>query len=225
MNTQELPEGTVTVLFTDTVHSTQRNQAVGDEKANLLRQAIVALCREQVELHRGVEAKGTGDGLMLAFQSATRAVRCAQGIQRAIDTRNTKNPAEQTSLRMGMHTGEVIRDEEDLFGETVVIASRLEQAAEPGSILASRNVRDLLGTGRDALIDRGEIALKGLSDAWQVYEVPWEQGAVPGDADAPAPMVGRDADRDRLTTLLDGAMAGRGALVMIGARRALARPA
>ena len=109
MSFRDLPEGSVTVLFTDTVGSTPLNQRLGDEAANALRQAVVALCREQLETHRGVEVKGTGDGLMLAFQSARRAVRCAQDIQRAVAARNREQSSEeQVQLRIGLHTGEVI---------------------------------------------------------------------------------------------------------------------
>ncbi|MCZ6545819.1 MAG: adenylate/guanylate cyclase domain-containing protein, partial [Chloroflexi bacterium] len=180
-----MPEGTVTVLFTDTVGSTALNQRLGDDAANALRQAIVGLCREQLERHQGIEVKGMGDGLMLAFQSARRAVRCARDIQRAVSDRNREHPGELVELRIGLHTGEVIHDEEDLFGETVVIASRLEQAAQPGTILASRSVHDLLGTARSQLRDLGEMPLKGIVDPWHVYEVPVEEERR-GDPNAPA---------------------------------------
>lgn len=120
---QDLPEGTITVLISDTVGSTALNARLGDEAAHSLRRAITTLCREQLDKHRGVEIKGTGDGLMLAFQSARRGLRCAQDIQRALHARNQKHPGEAVQLRIGLHAGEVIHDEEDLFGETVVIAS------------------------------------------------------------------------------------------------------
>ena len=77
---QGLPEGTVTILFTDRVGSTALNARLGDDTAHSLRQAITTLCGEQLDKHRGVEAKDTGDGLMLAFQSARRGLRCAQDI-------------------------------------------------------------------------------------------------------------------------------------------------
>ena len=121
----QLPEGTVTVLFTDVVESTRLNQSLGDEQANVLRREIDSLCREAVERNRGVEVKGLGDGMFLAFQSARRAVRCAQEIQRALVTRGQQASAQTVQLRIGLHTGEVITEAGDLHGETVVIAAGL----------------------------------------------------------------------------------------------------
>ena len=176
--------------------STRLNQSLGDEEASEVRRAITEICRRELSEHNGVE--GTGDGLMLAFQSARRAVRCAQGIQQRIESHNAEHPAWEVHLRMGMHTGEVIHDEEDLFGETVIIASRLEAAAEPDTILASSNVHALLGTARAELIDRGTLALKGIEEEWQVYEVPWRsETAAASAAGVPSfgtSFVGRDAE-------------------------------
>ena len=214
-NTNELPEGTVTVLFTDTVGSTALNQRLGDEASNSLRQEIVALCREQLEKHRGIEVKGTGDGLMLAFQSARRGVRCAQDIQRAVAARNRERPGEEIQLRIGLHTGEVIHDEDDLFGETVNIASRMEQAAEPGSILASAAVHTILGTARDELTDQGEIELKGIREPWRVFNVPWAEPRAVHAIQQQTPFTGRAEERTLLRGLLDGAREGCGALGLI----------
>ena len=87
-----LPEGTVTVLFTDLVESTQLNQQHGDEVANAIRREIEARALELIESHRGVVVKGMGDGLMVAFQSARRAVACAREIQLAVNERNRAHP-------------------------------------------------------------------------------------------------------------------------------------
>ena len=221
---QDLPEGTVTILFTDTVASTALNQRLGDEAAHGLRQAITALCREQLEKHRGVEVKGTGDGLMLAFQSARRGVRCAQEIQRALAARNQAHPGEAVHLRIGLHTGEVIHDEEDLFGETVVIASRLEGAAGSGEILASSSVHALLGTTRANLEDRGERNLKGIDTPWRVYAVPWEDdGAGPLAANLPTPFTGRSQELAELHQLQEDAARGEGALVLIAGEAGLGK--
>ena len=77
--TQELPEGTVTVLFTDAVGSTELTNRLGDEAARSVLGACDELVREQVERHRGQEVKGTGDGLMAAFQSARRGLLLRSG--------------------------------------------------------------------------------------------------------------------------------------------------
>ena len=79
-----LPEGTVTVLFTDLVESTQLNQQLGDDAANAVRRELEQAALDLIERQRGVVVKGLGDGLMVAFQSARRAVACAREIQIAV---------------------------------------------------------------------------------------------------------------------------------------------
>lgn len=75
--TQELPEGTVTILFTDAVGSTELTIRLGDDAARDVLGARDELMRQEIERHRGLEVKGTGDGLMVAFTSARRAIACA----------------------------------------------------------------------------------------------------------------------------------------------------
>ena len=96
-----LPEGTVTVLFTDLVGSTQLNQTLGDEAAGAVEREIEKAALERVGKHRGVVVKDTGDGLMVAFQSARRAVACAQEIQRAMARRNREVPDQALTRREG----------------------------------------------------------------------------------------------------------------------------
>ncbi len=85
MKNQELPEGTVTVLFTDVVGSTDLTTSRGDEAAQEILRAQRDLTRQKVEEHSGHEVKGLGDGFMVAFASARRAVACSVGIQRALE--------------------------------------------------------------------------------------------------------------------------------------------
>ena len=84
------------------------------------------LVRRQVEEHSSHEVKTLGDGFMVAFASARRAVACAVGIQRALAEHNRRQPPdEQVRVRIGLNTGEVIQEEADLFGEAVNAASRI----------------------------------------------------------------------------------------------------
>src|SRR5262245_23635905 len=110
-DTVPLPEGTVTVLSTDLVGSALLNQRLGDEAATTLEREIAGLAQAQVEKQRGVVITSAGDGLMVAFQSARRAVACAQEIQRAIARLNRSLPETTLRLRIGLHTGEVVNDE------------------------------------------------------------------------------------------------------------------
>jgi len=195
-----LPEGTVTVLSTDLVGSTALNQRLGDEAATSIEREIEELALLEIEKQRGIVVKETGDGLMVAFRSAKRAVACAQEIQRALARRNRMAGDGEVQLRIGLHTGEVISEDGDIHGETVILAKRVEEAASPGAIFASDTVYGVLGTARKELEDRGEFELKGIEIPWQVYEVPWSTGEATGvlGGQQRSPFVGRGPERVRL---------------------------
>src|SRR6478735_7285172 len=88
----DIPEGTVTVLFTDLVESTSLNQLLGDEEARVIGRETERLALERIEAHRGVVVKELGDGLMAVFSSARRAVACAREIQLDMARRNRREP-------------------------------------------------------------------------------------------------------------------------------------
>ena len=122
--TQDLPEGTVTVLFTNVEGSADPTTRRGDEAAREVLRACDELVGQQVARHRGQEVKGTGDGLMVAFTSARRAVACAVDVQQAIAGRNRREPERPAPLlhspleqfrKLGM-TGWIRRAEELLPG-------------------------------------------------------------------------------------------------------------
>ncbi len=211
-----LPEGTVTVLFTDLVGSTRLNQQLGDEAANALERELERAALEQVEQHRGVVVKDTGDGLMAAFPSARRAVSCARKIQQGVARRNRDRGGTEVQMRIGLHTGEVIEESGNLHGETVIIAKRIESLAPPGGIFASDTVHGVLGTARGELEDRGEFELKGIAIPWRIYEIPCqdEAGGVLADQER-TPYVGRTRERERMQALVARAAQGTGALVLI----------
>ncbi len=215
----ELPEGTVTVLFTDVVGSTELSNRLGDDEARALMRSCEAIVRDQLATHRGVEVKGTGDGLMVAFQSARRAVDCATGIQQALERARRANPEGGVQIRIGLNTGDVVREGSDLFGATVNAAARIEAQAEPGQVLVSDTTRVLLGEGSGiAFVDQGEVVLKGFDRPWRLWEVPWDP-QVPsahGTRRDRSPYVGRERERDRLRALVEQARDGTGALVLIG---------
>src|SRR5271166_6323155 len=114
---QSLPEGTVTVMCTDLVGSTPLNQRFGDVAATAIQREIGKRSAELVAKHGGAVFKDTGDGLIAAFQSARRAITCAQEIQRALARRNRERPDTPIELRIGLQTGEVLEHDGDLHGE------------------------------------------------------------------------------------------------------------
>ncbi len=216
---QQLPEGTVTVLFTDVVGSTDLTTSRGDEAAQEILRAQRDLVRQQVEEHAGHEVKTMGDGFMVAFTSARRAVACSVGIQRALEEHNHgQPPEEQVLIRIGLNTGEVIQEEADLFGETVNAAARIAAKAKGGQVLVSEAVRAVLGRSPDAeLVDRGRFRLKGFPERWHLFEVGWQEETIAAPALVErTPFVGRESERAELRRLLDQAAKGQGALAMIG---------
>ena len=210
----ELPEGTVTILFTDVVGSTELTNRVGDEEARRLMGACDERVRELAIEHRGVEVKGTGDGLMLAFQSARRAVTCAIEIQRALDLGVEGVDAGAIRLRLGMNTGEVIEEDRDLFGSAVNLAARVAAEADAGQILCTESLRVLLGEASGVeLLDKGEYELKGFARTVAIYEIPVEVGAQTDRRDSV--FVGRDDELAQLESAFTEASVGRGSIVAV----------
>jgi DNA-binding SARP family transcriptional activator len=166
------PTGTVTLLFTDQVSSTEMLQRLGDEEAERLRRAHFKLLREVAGAHGGTEVKNLGDGLMVAFASAVDAVVCAIAIQQAVH----RGPeADTLKVRVGLNVGEPIVDEDDYFGTPVVVAKRLCDAADAGQILAADVVRVLVGTrGGFDFTALEPVALKGIGEPVAACEVGWK---------------------------------------------------
>lgn len=160
-------EGTMTLVFTDIVDSTILTEHIGDATwADLMGRhgdAITAITEE----NGGRVVKLLGDGSMLAFESARAAVRAAVGIQKSVQ-------AEPYSVRIGIHTGEIIRTGTDLLGLTVNKAARVASAAGPDEIVVSSTTLSLMGSV--AGVTAGEtrvVTLKGLSDVHQVTSLAW----------------------------------------------------
>jgi class 3 adenylate cyclase/tetratricopeptide (TPR) repeat protein len=219
MDAGEIPEGTVTILFTDVVGSTDLTTSRGDEAAQEIMRVQRELTRLQVEEHSGHEVKGLGDGFMVAFTTARQAVACAVGIQRALEEHNRQQPLdEQVQVRIGLNTGEVIHEEEDMFGEAVNAAARIAAKAKGGQILLSEAAKGVLGRARDVeLVDRGRFRLKGFPERWRLFEVVWQEETAVGPALLErTPFVGRETERAELRRCLDQVAKGQGALVMIG---------
>ena len=213
----ELPEGTVTILFTDLVDSTKLYQQHGDDAANLILREVEQCAHELIDRHRGIVVKGTGDGLMVAFQSARRGVAYARELQLAVTDRNRSQPAQQVLMRIGLHTGEVIAQSGDLHGETVYIAKRIEALAPAGGIFASETVHGVLGTARTELVDRGEFELKGIDTPWRLFEVPVVDDRaddVLADTER-SPFVGRIHERELIAEQVARTMADQGGMVLV----------
>ena len=213
--------GTITLLFTDQVGSTETLQRLGDEEGERLRRAHFGLLRDAAAMHGGEEVKNLGDGLMVAFVSALDAIACAITMQQAVDRSRASGELE-LAVRIGLNVGEPIRDEGDYFGTPVVVAKRLCDTGAPGQILASELVRALAGNrGGFAYRALEPVALKGVAEPVRACEVIWEpstEQCVP----LPPLLAGEDrgtfVGRSEATAALDatwGAVRERGLRVVV----------
>ena len=211
-------EGPVTVLFTDVEASTELRTARGDQAAHALLRTHDQLVRDQVADHGGREVKALGDGFMVVFASARRAVTCAVAIQRALQERRFE--LADMKVRIGINTGEVVQEGDDLYGQSVHAAARIAAKAAGGEILVSEVVKQLVGANPDIVFqDRGRFRLKGFPERFRLFEVPWRDERTPAPP-APfpgrSPYVGRHDEQAALTRLLERALQGHGSLVLIG---------
>ena len=181
-----------TVLFTDIVGHTEMMSRLGDERGREVLLEHERITREVLKAHGGTEVKTTGDGFMASFGSVTKAVECAIRLQRAFAERDTPAPArpevskeraeherpelpEPLHVRVGLNAGEPIEEDGDLFGATVILASRIAAKAEGGEILVADTVRGLCSGKGFLFTDRGEFVAKGFEDPVRVYEVRWRE--------------------------------------------------
>ena len=215
-----LPAGPLTILFSDVEGSTDLRTRRGDAAAHRVLRSHEELVRACVGKHGGREIKALGDGFMIAFVSARNALTCAIDLQQSLRDRNLSSPGEQVQVRIGINTGEVVLEGDDIYGQAVNAAARIAARARGGEILVSEIVRQLAGSGPEfTFTDRGRFRLKGFPDRWHLFGVSYATGDVPagvvpfGDR---TPFVGREAERADLRRLLDRAAAGEGGLVLIG---------
>jgi class 3 adenylate cyclase len=169
----EAQSGVRTVLFTDLVGHTEMMQRLGDKKGRDVLREHERITRATLKQHGGAEVKTMGDGFMASFGSVTSAVDCAMALQRAFAA-HTESMPEPLHVRVGLNAGEPIEEDGDLFGSTVILASRIAAKAGAGEILIPEPLRHLLSGKSYIYADRGQTMLKGFEDAVRLYEVRWQ---------------------------------------------------
>ena len=162
------------VLFTDIVQHTEMMQRLGDTQGRAVLREHERITRETLRAHGGAEVKTTGDGFMASFGSVTSAMECAIALQRAFAA-HTESTSEPLHVRVGLNAGEPIEEGGDLFGATVILASRIMAKAGAGEILIPEPVRHLVSGKTFVFSDRGEHEMKGFDDAVRLYEVKWQE--------------------------------------------------
>ncbi len=204
----------VTLLFTDLTGSSALLERLGDEASEDLRRRHFAILRKAVAETGGQEVKNLGDGLMVVFDSAVAASMCGISMQRAIQRHNAGSGA-KLGVRVGIHVGEPIRDEDDYFGAAVVVAKRLCDAASVGQILISSLVRGLVSSKAGfVFVPVGDIPLKGMDEPVSAFSVEWRE-ALPTSSGRRPGLVGRDVLLRRLEGELDQTTAGRLRVVLM----------
>jgi class 3 adenylate cyclase len=167
-------DGTVTIMFTDIEDFTVLTERLGDARAHAVVAAHNAIVRAAVASEGGVEVSVQGDGFMLVFRSARRALRSAVAIQRAIGAYAAEHPGAPIRVRVGIHTGEAIHEARELFGKAVIIAARIASQARGGEIVVSARVKELVEDSGDFRFGDGRAAaLKGLAGTYEVFQVAW----------------------------------------------------
>ncbi len=152
------------VLFTDIVGSTARIAVIGERSWRDLLDRHDAALRRQLERFGGREVKQTGDGMLATFDRPAPAVQCACAIRDAAAQLGIE-------VRAGVHFGEVEVRADDIAGMTVHIGARIHAYAEPGEVMVSRTVVDVLTGSEITFTDRGEHELKGVPGTWRLFSV------------------------------------------------------
>jgi len=166
------------IMFTDLVGYTaltQKNEALAMQLLEEHRRIV----RPLFPKHSGREVKTIGDAFLVEFGSALEATRCAFDIQQSLSELNSgRSPDKRVLLRVGIHLGDVIHDQNDVYGDAVNIASRIEPLASPGGICVSEQVYDQIKNKFEfPLSSLGEKNLKNVGEPVEVFRVilPWEK--------------------------------------------------
>jgi adenylate cyclase len=169
LSSTSAPDGTVTIAFTDIEDSMKLNAFLRDQRwlevLHIHNDVVTKVTTE----HGGTVVKGQGDGFMLAFASARRALTCTQAIEGAIDEA-FRGPGSMIRVRIGVHVGETVQEADDFFGHAVNYAARVASAAAGGEIVVSELVHALVAqTGEFAFEDPRHVELKGIEGSQKVY--------------------------------------------------------
>lgn len=166
------PDGALTLLFCDIEDAAQIREELGAERAAELLRDHRTIVERVVAHHGGTVARSHDDGFMVAFDSAHAALRCAIDLQSSLADRTVPGGERPLRLRVGLHTGFVITNDEQMYGRNVVLGARIAGCARGGEITVSSTVKEYTETDPNFRFEeRGEHRFKGVLGEHQVYAV------------------------------------------------------
>jgi adenylate cyclase len=163
-------DGTVTIVFTDIVDSTVLISRLGDHAWLDLLRRHNAVIEDATAARGGTVVETQGDGSMLAFSSARRAVACARAIQSGMDSAFA-DASPPIRVRIGVHTGDALHEADHFFGTTVHYAARVASQALGGEVLVSNLVRELVSGSDIEFLESRDVELKGLEGSHRLFAV------------------------------------------------------
>jgi len=166
------PDGALTLLFCDIEDAAEIGKELGDERFVELLADHRLLVERVIGHHGGTVVKAIDDGFMVAFDSAHAALRCALDLQNALADRTVPGGARELRLRVGLHTGFVILNEEEMYGRNVVLGARVAGCARGGEIIVSSTLKEYTETDPSFRFEaRGEHRFKGVLGEHHVFAV------------------------------------------------------
>jgi class 3 adenylate cyclase len=169
-------DGTVTILFCDMVDYAGMTERLGDQASRQVLRDHHRIVRDAIARHGGREISVQGDGFMVAFGGVARALRCAIDIQRAVLAYVPDDEGETIAVHIGVHTGDAVDEGDDYLGHTVIVASRLADAAGAGEVLVSSLSEQLVqGSGEFRFEGHRETRLKGMERAQSSASLAWTE--------------------------------------------------
>ena len=189
MTEDRLPRKLCAILYADVAGYSRLTGADEDGTHRSLRICLSA-ANDCIERHHGKICHYAGDALLADFSSAVSALNCAAAMQQEFDQCNLENAKDNNiAFRIGLNLGEVIVDGDEIYGDSVNIAARLESIAEPGGICISKKVwEEVNGKVDFKFLDKGQISVKNITDPVNVFQVVLERKTVQAmDAESGVP--------------------------------------
>jgi len=166
------PDGALTLMFCDLEDAGEISEELGSERFSELLRDHRTIVEQVVHHHAGTVAKSHDDGFMVAFDSAHAALRCALDLQGSLADRTVPGAERPLRLRVGLHTGFVITNNQDMYGRNVVLGARIAGCAKGGEIVVSSTLKEYTETDpRLRFQELGEHHFKGVLGEHRVFAV------------------------------------------------------